>query len=154
MNKFVANDLSDDDRRKSPSAKGGYARVAKLSPLERKELAARASAQRWRKDIPVATHEGVIVFETGEIPCAVLPGELQVISGRVVRVLGGKRSVSRWKEMKEISDSAGLPAYLSDANLRPFVSRELVAALTPVVYRSKSSGATVRGLRAELLPEI
>lgn len=56
------------------------------------------------------------------------------------------------KEQAE-NDGAILPVYLSASNLRPFITNDLMAALKPVIYLTKS-GARANGLRAELLPRI
>lgn len=46
-----------------------------------------------------------------------------------------------------------LPVYLSAPNLTKFIDKDLMAALKPVVYITKSGGKAY-GLRAELLPKI
>jgi hypothetical protein len=142
--------------KKVPNRKaGGLARANALSPEERKQAASAAALSRWNKGAPVATHEGIIKIGGIEIPCAVLPGEIRVISERgVTKALGGKRGGSHWKRIKQNPDGANLPVYLSAANLKPFISSELRLALNPIIYKSKDGGAVAYGIRAELLPEI
>src|SRR5687768_13566099 len=68
---------------------GGKARAAKLSPEELSESARAAAEARWGKDLPEATHEGVLAIGGAEIPCYVLKGGERVISTRgVMKALG------------------------------------------------------------------
>ena len=53
-------------------AKGGIARRDALSGERRKQIAKAAAQARWTKDMPHATHEGVIRIGDIEITCAVL----------------------------------------------------------------------------------
>lgn len=48
----------------------------------------------------------------------------------------------------------GRPPFLSAANLRPFISRELVDLYKPVQYRLPGSGGRAVGYRAEILPMV
>ena len=133
---------------------GGLARKDALTQEQRSEISARAAAARWAdvKGIPKATHEGEIVIGDRAISCAVIEGDQRLLSERAVtKALGGKRGGSHWKRLKE--GGANLPVYLSAANLRQFISRELELALTPVLYLPQS-GTTAHGQRAETLPKI
>lgn len=61
---------------------GGTARAAKLTKEQRKDIAQRAAAARWSKDLPKATHHGMLRIADVEIPCFVLEDGRRVISGR------------------------------------------------------------------------
>jgi hypothetical protein len=132
---------------------GGKARAEALSKEELSESARRAAEARWA--LPKATHEGrPLKIGDIEIPCAVLEGEIRVLSERAVtKALGGKRGGSHWLRMREEEAGAILPVYLSANNLRPFIDNDLALALKPTIYRALKGGKAY-GLRAELLPKI
>lgn len=66
----------------SIQSQGGAARAAKLTKDQRKEIASRAAAARWSKELPKATHHGVLTVGDTNIPCFVLDDGRRVISGR------------------------------------------------------------------------
>lgn len=86
-----------------------------------------------------------------EIPCVVLEDGTRVLSHRgLTRVLGGRRGGARKKKA-----GADLPIFIAADSLKPFISRELMLALTlPVIYDNPQGGGVINGVRAELLPEI
>jgi hypothetical protein len=134
------------------AAKGGKARAAKLSKQKRSEIARLGGEAKSR--VPVAEFEGEIRFsDTLAIPCAVLPGEVRVVSERgFTKGIGGKRGGSHWKRLKE--GGAKLPVFLSANNLKSFISPELTAALSsPIKYRIREGG-TAHGIEASLIPDI
>lgn len=141
---------------KVPNRKaGGEARKKALTAEQLKDSAQRAALRRWHPDVVPATHEGKIKLGDREIPCAVLQGEIRVISEReTTRILGGKRGGSHWKRIKDNAVGADLPVYLSATNLTPFISNDLRAALKPVEYLPLNGGTIGHGMRAELLPEV
>ena len=61
-------------------AKGGIARRDALSGERRKQIARAAAQARWTKDMPHATHEGVIRIGDIEITCAVLSTGQRVLT--------------------------------------------------------------------------
>ncbi|HUE73513.1 MAG TPA: P63C domain-containing protein [Pirellulaceae bacterium] len=134
------------------ASKGGKARAAKLSKKQRSEIARLGGEARGK--IPVADFEGEIVFsDTLKIPCAVLPGEVRVISERgFTKALGGKRGGSHWKRMKE--GGAKLPVFLSAHNLNEFIGKDLQVALSqPTKYKFREGGVA-HGIEASLIPDI
>lgn len=143
---------------------GGKARAASLSPEQRKEIAQKAASARWEKesdsqtaDVPRAVCDGVLKLGDGvEIPCVVLPDGTRLLSERgVTKALGGKRGGAHWRRKKAGEDGANLPLYLSAKNIIPFISDELIAALTnPIPYKSPKGGAVSHGLEATLLPQV
>jgi hypothetical protein len=147
----MGKDILKYMQEESIQSQGGIARAKSLTKDERKAIASKAAAARW--NIPKATHEDrPIKIGDLEIPCAVLEGEIRVISERAVtKALGGKRGGAHWLRMKE--GGANLPVYLSANNLKPFISNDLMMALSPLIYQPKTGGKA-NGLRAELLPKI
>lgn len=138
-------------------AKGGVARAAALSGKERKEIAQRAAAARWHKDIPQATHTGVLRVGEIDIECAVLPDGTRVLSERAItKGFGGKRGGAHWRRKKADDVGADLPIFLSAKNISSNLPNELVKALTtPILYRSaKGAGRIGHGVKATLLPAI
>ena len=146
---------SPDEQLKTPQSLGGTKRAEILTPEKRKEIAIKGGRARW--DFPRAIYEDRPLMIGGhEIPCAVLEGDIRVLSERAVtKALGGKRGGAHWLRMKEHEEGgAELPVYLSANNLIPFIDKDLMMALKPIIYLSKAGGAKTYGLRAELLPKI
>jgi hypothetical protein len=129
-------------------AKGGIARKDALSPARRKEIAQRAAAKRWK--MPAATHDGTLTLGDVSIPCAVLEDGTRVLSRRGVNVaLGRGRGGSEYRQ----DGGAELPGFVAAANLSPFVSSELAAALAkPIEYLPGHGGRSAFGLEASCLP--
>jgi P63C domain len=146
--------MSEDIRGR---AKGGVARAAALTIRERKEIAERAALTRWHKDIPQATHAGVLRIGDIEIECAVLPDGTRVLSERAItKGFGGKRGGAHWRRKKADEIGADLPVFLSAKNISTNLPSDLVKALTtPILYRSaKGAGRVGHGVKATLLPAI
>lgn len=146
----------------SGRTRSGEARMAKLTPTQRKTLARSAAEKRWDviKNNEVYEPEAVgdlpIVGQT--IPCAVIVVEGEVIrlvsERELVKSLGGKRGGSHWLRLKEDVSAANLPPILSAANLREFINEELWEGLNSRYYYRVGSGAVAYGLRGELYPMI
>jgi hypothetical protein len=133
-------------------ARGGFARAAKLSGDERREIARKAAAARWAKDIPYATHEGTIRIVDIEIPCAVLnTGQRVVTQSGFMRALGRARQA---KGRQYYKGDVNLPAFLTAQNLKPFVSNLLEVTSSQIVFRPKTGGRPAFGYADELLPEV
>jgi hypothetical protein len=144
----------------------GKARMAKLTPEQRKVMGKEAAAKRWQSQgepggkIYRADAWGVLPIIGHAVPCAVIveAGEvIRVVSEReLVKSLGGKRGGSHWLRARGDSGAANLPPIISATNLRPFISQELLEGLN-VRYPYKvpgRSGAVANGIRAELYPMI
>jgi len=152
----------NDQTGASGRTRSGEARMAKLTPSQRKTLARSAAEKRWdvikNNEIyePEAVGDLPIVGQT--IPCAVIVVEGEVIrlvsERELVKSLGGKRGGSHWLRMKEDVSAANLPPILSAANLREFISEELWDGLNTRYYYKVGSGAVAYGLRGELYPMI
>lgn len=146
----------------SGRTRSGEARMAKLTPSQRKTLGRSAAEKRWDviKNNTVYDPEAIgdlpIIGQT--IPCAVIivEGEIiRLVSEReLVKSLGGKRGGSHWLRTKEDVSAANLPPILSAVNLREFISAELWDGLNTRYYYKVRSGAVAYGLRGELYPMI
>lgn len=145
-------------------SRSGAARMAKLTPAERTSLAKKAAAERW------AGHQGGEVYEPeaiGDLPIVghIIPCAVIVVEGEVIRLvserelvksLGGKRGGAHWLRAREDAGAANLPIILSAANLREFISDELMQGLDSR-YMFKNfgrGGRAAHGLRGELYPMI
>lgn len=138
--------LAMKDKESSKSA-GGFARAQSLTALERKEIARKAAQERWRTDLPQATHAGVLNIGDAELPCYVLENGDRLLSTRgVMKSLG-----RRWRGRKY--PGTKLPVFLEANNLKPFIDNDLAAVLSPVEFRPMT-GSRGEGFRAEALPVV
>ena len=97
------------------------------------------------------TSDQPLVIGDIEIDCYVLEDETRVLSrGGFQSALGRHRTSGRHQQ----DDVVNLPAFLAASNLKPFVSKELVTASTPVEFQAPSRGPVAYGYRAELLPQV
>jgi hypothetical protein len=127
------------------AAMGGKARAAKMTKAERSESAKAAADARWGKDLPRATHEGVLTIGEAEIPCYVLETGERVISTRGVMAALGRR----WRGRKY--PGTKLPVFLEAKNLKPFIGEDLAAVLSELDFKTPQ-GARAEGFKAKLLP--
>lgn len=133
-------------------AKGGLARAKSLSKTERSEIAKKAATARWSNDLPVATHEGAIPIGGTSILCAVLPNSQRVITqATFLRALGRSRSPKAGTGVLSTVD--GLPFFLQNEALKPFITDELAMSTTPLFFRTRAGGKGV-GYDARLLPQV
>lgn len=128
-------------------AAGGRARAEKLSPDERSRIARRAAAARWEKDVPIATHDGVLNLSGFRMECAVLADGTRVIQQRdIMDALGRSTSSGRRVE--------GLPPFLEASNLAPFIPAKLREHVNGIAFRRTGQRFTSTGFEAIILPEI
>lgn len=117
-------------------SKGGIARANSLPAKKRSEIAKAAAETRWA--VHYALDEGVVDLAGMEFRCAVLDGEIRVISGtEFMRVMGMYRSGAISKR-RSPDDEVHFPLYLAFKNLRPYIldDAQLVEALrNPIRYR-------------------
>lgn len=131
------------------ASKGGRTRAARLSSTERSRVAREAAEVRWGRSVASATHAGELIIGDKRIECAVLDDGTRVISqGTVLAALGRAPTMGR-RDLTE-----GRPPFLSAANLKPFVSPDLIELYEPVQYRLPHNGARLVGYRAEILPMV
>lgn len=137
-------------------AKGGVARAEQLTAVERTTIAKQGAAARWNVEAEVAIKSGKLKIGDITIPCAVLPGEVRVLSERAItKAFGGKRGGSHWKRMKENPDGAKLPIFLSAKNIIPYINKELMDGLNRRrLYKPRNRGGAGHGIEATLLPKI
>lgn len=134
------------------AAMGGKARRKALSKEERSEIARRGGLAKAAKaaGLPKETHAGILRLGDG-IPCSVLDNKTRVFSvNGLLRAFG-----SGAKGRRTLEDGTAVPSFLSAANVRPFISNDLIAKLTePVPYRSMTGGATALGYEATIIRKI
>lgn len=134
----------------------GIARSKKLTPEERSAIARNAALARHEKGFPKAVAEGVILIGDIRIPCAVLDDSDNT---RVLTQEGFLTAIGRAGKAKggEGASVDGLPAFLRAANLKDFISSDLVASTTPVEFvplRGPGYQGRAFGYRAALLPNV
>jgi hypothetical protein len=130
-------------------SKGGRARAERLTPAERSAAAREAAEARWGRMVVNATHEGVLVIGDMRLECAVLEDGTRVINqGTMLAALGRAPTMGR-RELTE-----GRPPFLSAANLRPFISRELMDSYEPIHYRHVGTSARSLGYLAQIMPMV
>ena len=132
-------------------AKGGLARAEALSPARRKEIGRKAAAARWSGEIKQATHGAAdhpLRIGEIEIPCYVLDDETRVLSQR-----GTLSGLNLARGSRDGGDR--LAAFLSGKQISPFVSNELMLAITnPIRFRHPGGGGIAFGYPATILPDI
>jgi P63C domain len=137
-------------------AKGGAARAAALTAERRSEIARNAVTARWQKDMPYATHIGVLTIGDRQIECAVLNDGRRVLSQRGVnRALGRRHGGAEFKRKQDVSDGGGLPIFLGPKNLKDHISNELATVVRkPILYKTGRGGSLAHGMDATLLPQV
>ena len=135
----------------SGRAKGGVARAAALTPERRSEIAKRAIEARWSKDLPFATHEGVIKLGDVEIACANLNTGLRVLSQSGFMLGLGRARQAKGRQYYK--GDVNLPAFLTARNLKPYISKNLEVTSSQIQFRTKN-GNRAFGYADELLPEV
>jgi len=144
----------------TPQSKGGKSRAIALSEDERRRIAKHAAAVRWGEPDPDeikyvhAIVDSDVTIGDLILTCAVLPDGMRVLSERgISRALGRTRSGSHWQKKRE--QGANLPLYLTSDNLKPFISNDLIKALSsPIWYRPTHGGRLVAGIPATCLSDI
>ncbi len=103
------------------------------------------------KKLPKAMFENYIELGDTKIPCAVLEGEIRVLTQE--GFLGAIGRAKKAKGGTGASKVDGMPAFLAANNLKPFITSELVKSTSPIVFRTLS-GPKAYGYHAELLPQV
>jgi hypothetical protein len=134
----------------------GKARANKLSPEDRSAIARRAAMARHDKGMPKAIAEGILIVGDLRIACAVLD-DMQ--NTRVLTQEGFLTAIGRAGKAKggEGASVDGLPAFLRAANLKDFISNDLIESTTPVEFvplRGPGYEGRAFGYRASLLPNV
>jgi len=98
-------------------------------------------------DIPKAEFSGNIEIKDLKIPCYVLEGGERIISTR-----GIMKSLGRtWRGRKY--SGTQYPVFIEAKNLKPYISKELDAVLTPRIFKT-DKGVVSEGFKAEILPMV
>lgn len=165
--------MTTSDIPASGKVRSGKARMEKLSPEQRRELARQGAVERWRRarerQLVAASSEGKpggnasVNEETGELlasipndlPVAKWPGELEL--GIACYVLtDGKRIISRTGATNFLTQSKGggnLESYTKVQALRKYMPENLPGQLIEFVLPGVVN-KTVRGMEAETFVEI
>jgi hypothetical protein len=135
------------------ASKGGVARSAALSAEKRAAIAKRAAIERWNRaeQLPKETHTGILKLGEG-IPCSVLDNGMRVFSvNGLLRAFG-----SAAKGQRPIDEGGhSVPSFLSAANVRPYISADLMSLLaSPISYQAMTGGRAAKGFEAEILHKI
>lgn len=142
----------------SIQSKGGRAAARALTKEERSARARAAGEARWAKEkgIRKATHESELKIGDIRIPCAVLEDGTRVLSERGTSdAFQHTRSGAEFARKRAADDGDKLPVFLQPVAIKPFISAELLMALSsPIVYQSSKGGKPASGIPAELLAEI
>jgi P63C domain len=143
--------MTDEKKKTDIQAMGGKARAEKLTPEERKAIASAAADARWGKDIPKATHEGILVIGEMEIPCAVLENGQRVLTQSGVMLALGRARQAKGRQYYDAD--VNLPAFLTAKNLKPFIPESLQVTSSQMEFKTLS-GQRAFGYAAELLPQV
>jgi hypothetical protein len=141
-----------EDQPIDAKAKGGYARAQTLTPEERSQIARKAASARW--DMAKATHGGQLNIAGTAIPCAVLENGQRVLNRmEFIKAIGRKGSA---RGGRAVDKEYEIPEFLTAANLKPFISDELLNNLKPTLFKplTASRGGVSIGYSAELLPQV
>ncbi len=133
-------------------AKGGLARAEVLTPEQRSEIARAAAHARWDVNVPQANHEGSFTLGDTVVSAAVLANGKRLLSqSTFLHAIGRARTPKAGTGVLTAGD--GIPTFLQADILKPFVTPELLAATTPIFFKSKDGKRAV-GYDAELLPMV
>ena len=124
---------------------GGKARMAKLTPDERKAISAKmVEAKKAKAGLPKATHEGKLLIGDLELDVAVLENKKRIITQSAVF-----KALDR--PARGNSRVIGIPVFMDAKNLQAFIDEDLRHVIKKVEYRNKQ-GKIQEGLDATILP--
>jgi len=100
---------------------------------------------------PKAIASGIL--PVGELPCAVLDDSENT---RVLTQTGILRALGRFATPRSVASHGvvPLPPFLRAKNLAPFISKDLVALSTPIIFDTGVCGSLAVGFKAQLLPDV
>lgn len=127
---------------------GGKARMAKLTPDERKAISAKmVAAKKAKAGLPKATHNGKLKIGNIELDVAVLDNNSRILSATsVFEAFDRPRRANSRLEI----DGIKIPAFMDAKNLEPFINQDTMRWIRPVEYSSGNQAKT--GYNAALLP--
>ena len=139
-------------------ARGGKARAASMTPEERSAAAKKAAQAKVEIErLPKVTHTGTLRLVDKDIPCAVLDGEVRVLTqSDFMEAMG--MYYSGWIANNPANDEsmlpAGIPHFLAQKSLIPFINKHL-GHLQNIVQKYRTpSGSVAHGIRADIIPAI
>lgn len=150
--------MSDDEPKaeKDPNkVSAALARADALTKDQRRSIARKAANARWNNEQSSLTAEfgsedRPLRLGDHEIACYVLND-----GTRVLARVGFLKAIGRTGKAKggrAYDDEFKVPVFLTAANLRPFVSEDLLRNSEPIIFTA--GGIKVIGYRAELLPQV
>lgn len=135
-----------DDFMKLAGKAGGQARSKALSSARKSEIASKAARARWANTVPMTNYTGKLRIGDRDLDCAVLDDGIRLISqGDILRALGRAESMGRRSDVAP---------FLSAANLREYISKDLLEELTPIEYRQQDNTPIKTGYPAAVLPAV
>ncbi len=145
----------------SGRVRSGKARMEKMTPEERSELARQGASARWNREgdadqvIYRASHTGKLTLRLGEedlvIQCAVLDDKVtRVISRNAVFRAFGRTKRGRAKSENRVPN---MPTFMDAKNLQPFVIKNIDGGLNQLAYKD-IEGRLNTGYNALLLPKL
>ena len=128
---------------------GGHARAERLTPEDRKAIAAKAAATRWGITALPAL-DGELVIGDRKIKCAVTEDGTRLINQETFLI-----ALDRAPKAKGGTGvrTGAVPAFISATNLEPYISQELREMSDPILYAPRGGGRAF-GYRAEILPAV
>jgi len=87
------------------------------------------------------------------IPCAVLEDGRRVLTQQGFLQALGRARAAKGGTGASVTTVDKLPAFLAAANLKPFISQDLIESTTPIRFRNPKGGKAF-GYPAELLPRV
>ena len=134
---------------KRGASAGGHARAERLAPADRKAIAAKAAAARWGLTA-IPALDGELVIGDRAIKCAVTDDGTRLINQESFLI-----ALDRAPKAKGGTGvrAGAVPAFLSAANLEPYIGPDLRELADPILYAPESGGRSY-GYRAEILPAV
>jgi hypothetical protein len=144
-----------DQSEKDPTkAIGGFARAEALTKDQKRSIARKAALARWNSPPQLTAEFGSddrpLKIGTHEIAAYVLND-----GTRVLARVGFLKAIGRTGKAKggrSYDDEFKTPVFLTAANLKSFISDELLENSKPIIFLA--NGTNVIGYRAELLPQV
>ncbi len=135
------------------AAKGGRERAKKLSSEKRIEIAHRAAAARWSKDLPRAiagSPERPLRIGQTEIPCYVLEDGRRLLSQRGLQAGVGMSTGGAKK-----SGEQRMANFIGSLQSKGLEGNDLVARLrSPILFLPPGGGRPAFGYEATILPDV
>lgn len=149
--------IMEEPKKKDPKkVAAGRARALALTPQQREAISRKAALERHGKGLARAVAEGTLALGDTTLQCAVLD---DARNSRVLTQEGFLTTIGRAAKAPGGQGAAvdGGAAFLRAANLKLFISDELLASITPIEFvplRSPGYHGRAFGYRADILPAV